>query len=196
MARDMTPAQKIALGEVRSARKAQKDHKVSRRAELMEKLRQEGFQLEMTVALAVRKAQQLGVSIAAIGREGLGTTDPGTPRRLLAMTDPELGAVTEGAVFSWLDDEHTVIKVAMPGFVDEWDHVELDAMNWPDVLSGTVRRDPEGADDTKRRSGWLVVRDDQGIGQWFTKMIEGRSGTGKQGDTLPVLIERWAGENP
>lgn len=83
---NLSTAQRALLDDVRATREAERaaEHTLEARirAELAERL----GTLRRSTALAVRRAVDAGVPIRQVGRDGLGTSDYATARRLLDMT--------------------------------------------------------------------------------------------------------------
>jgi hypothetical protein len=194
--KELTTPQKSALAEVRQANMARQARRATIETEIRARVNEEVAALDMSVALAVRKARQLDISITRIGEEGLGTRDPHTPRRFLAMTESTQAALDEHAdelLLRWIDDEHTTIAVNIPDFEDVWEHEERRAADWPNPMRGVAQRDPEGADPRARRSGWIVTEDPAGARGWFTEMVQARAHTIE--GTLPNILNTWAEAN-
>ena len=184
-AKPLTPAQTVQINRVREGRVALQDGRATIEAEIRAELAQKLAALELNYALAIRKARELGVPKARIGVEGMGTKDPGTVNRWLARTEGLMIAQTSDDTIRWLAQGQS-IRLHNFAMVDPWGEIDLPP------LTGVVDIDPLGADDSKRRSGFIVTADQTPAGE-LTAMIQERSA--KIEGSLPNLLNQWIEAN-
>lgn len=143
----LSPGQQLALEEVHASKSAHSRARMELEIELRRQLDARMNELELDLAVKIRRAHTLEVPIARIANEGLGTTDRATVRRWLDRTE-RLQYVTAGEspsdVFSYTPERH--VRVSYRNFP-----TTSMARDYPEVLTGVVRRDDAGA--------WVVVED-------------------------------------
>lgn len=83
---NLSPAQRALLDDVRATREAERAAAHTLEARVRAELAERLGTLRRSTALAVRRAVDAGVPIRQVGRDGLGTSDYATARRMLELT--------------------------------------------------------------------------------------------------------------
>jgi len=136
----MNSIQKASVTNITEARDNYKNGKESIEKRVRAALREELDAVELELAIAVRRARQLGVPVAVIANDGLGVLDRGTVYRWLKRTeDMHVASINNPEAFNafaWGNDEHTEINVRFVGFP-----TTVTAEDYPKILEGTVNFD-------------------------------------------------------
>lgn len=175
--RKLDKAQTLALQEVTTKFRAQRDGKLLAEIRIREQVEKELALLNADLALAVRRAFELGVPKSKIGQLGLSTTARITVEKWLSLTE-QGPRVLSVPLFRWEDAASGAVRVQIADFKTEVTAKE----DYPAVLEGVARR-VDGA--------WEVV-DDPGtvstatgdLPGWFTWEIE-------SGKKLPAMLDAW-----
>jgi hypothetical protein len=181
--RELTPAQTIALTEVRARRDEYHRERESMERRIREQMQQEISLKRAVYALAIRRAKNLGVPQIRIREDGMLTSDYATYKKWLTQTE---------AVDSTLDYfsvEGNAVRVNYPDFKSAaYGHFE----DYPNPLTGLVRA------DSTAPSGWVVVEDPQEevdengaiLEGWLT--VEIRDAAPNDPVSLPAMLTAWA----
>ena len=137
-------AQQVALNEVKEKGRAFRQSRDELEIRIREQMREELSVIESEYALAIRRAKEAGVPIVTIGREGMGSSDPYTPRRWLAKTERAVRAVdvmgNQLNAFRWIDKDAGTIRVSIRDFPT----TAIDPNDYPQTLEGVVRLEDHG----------------------------------------------------
>lgn len=98
---NLTPAQRALLEEVRVSREAERAAAHTLEARIRAELAERLGTLRHSTALAVRRAVDAGVPIRQVGRDGLGTSDYATARRMLEVTADTSGDQVRTLATGW-----------------------------------------------------------------------------------------------
>jgi len=190
--RTMTAAMLAAVDRVAQANLARRGLAARIDAEHRADKRDRLNAADMLEAIAVRDALAANAPKVRI-TDALGTTDPHTISRVLARFDARDDlADFAPKLFRWADESHKVIAVNYPNFPSTTSGGFED---YPAVLSGTVKIDPNAKD---AKNGFVVVSDDSdkvmefgtlpGLLRWE---VEQEPVPG----SLPAILNEWIGEN-
>lgn len=191
--RTLSPAQQIATANAKKAYTDYKNGKAETEARIRAEVKEANDALEMTAALAIRRANELGVPKSTIGVEALSTADPGTVRRWLAKTQRLVMNLSVGespaGVFAWADPDHTIVSVNYEAFP-----TSIIDSTYPATLQGKAKLAPGTA------TGWAVAYDpgseetDLGVLKgWFSVEIEDIPTS--QEFSLTSMLNEWVGAN-
>lgn len=175
-ARALNPAQTAVLEEIAALSAKRKADRAVMRRRIAEQLQKELEALDLAIALGVRRAFDLGVPLGRIGRDGLDTTDPGTPRRWLERTEAAQQALDELVrPYTPLADGSVAVHVR------EFPTTATNAVDYPEILQGVVKR------NGKR---WEVVAD-PGTVETATGTLTGWLTWEIEHGTLPAALDEW-----
>ena len=180
-------AQQVALNEVKESGRAYRQARDELEIRVREQAKEELAIIESQYALAIRRAKDAGIPIVTIGRDGMGSSDPYTPRRWLAKTERAVRATdavgNQLNAFRWIDKDAGTIRVSIRNFPTS----AVDPHDYPQTLEGTVKVeaygysviDDPGTSETELGDlpGWLT---------WEVENVE-RETVG----SLASMIDAW-----
>jgi len=137
-------AQQVALNEVKEKGRVFRQSRDELEIRVREQMREELSVIESEYALAIRRAKDAGIPIVTIGRDGMGSSDPYTPRRWLAKTERAVRATDATGLqlnaFRWIDKNAGTIHVSIRDFPT----TAVEPSDYPQTLEGTVKVEPYG----------------------------------------------------
>jgi len=189
----LSPAQQVAINTIRETGRKFREGRAETEARIRQQVKEENNALELTHALAIRRAKELDVPISTIGVAGLGTADRNTVHRWLKKTERMVvnlqGGDTPNGVFGWEDKAAGIVRVYYESFP-----TTISADDYPTILEGTAKIDENS------KSGWTVVTDpgtivtDMGdLRGWFSVEIEDIAPS--VSGSLASQLDEWVEEN-
>lgn len=186
----LTPAQMIALSAVVAQNKRLRDAKAEIETRIRAEMSKEMDKLELAYAMAIRRAREAGIPISRIGREGMGTSDPATPKRWLERTEGMVdGEGQKVGAFTWEDRDAQIVRVNFPAYPSSVP--QHSAQDYPEILSGLVQR------NAAETHGWKVIEDESDqespagvIPGWLHWEVESVSPSHSQ--SIVAALNEWA----